>query len=133
MKLHPPPSEWADFNHSKSSQERIMKKLLKAVAGGFWLSFSLSLLAPLLPSATQAEMGVEGWVQRYNGVGNGLDQGRSVAVDGSGNVFVTGSSWNGVSSDYITIAYSGEGVPLWTKSYDGPASHDQAIALVTDG
>ena len=51
--------------------------------------------------------GVEKWLQRYEGPGNGIDAANSLAVDGSGNVYVTG--WSaGISSgtyDYATIKY----------------------------
>ncbi|MEO7300290.1 MAG: hypothetical protein ABI042_17125 [Verrucomicrobiota bacterium] len=56
-----------------------------------------------------------------------------MAVAGSGNVFVTGSSYdtNGYS-DYPTIKYSGAGVALWTNRYNGPGnSGDEAV--VVDG
>jgi hypothetical protein len=44
-----------------------------------------------------------------------------VAVDGSGNVFVTGiSADSGGDYDSVTIAYSGAGVALWTNRYSGP-------------
>src|SRR5688572_28415644 len=48
------------------------------------------------------------WTNHYNGMGNVEDYARAVAIDRSGNVFVTGSS----GEDYATIAYSGAGVPL---------------------
>ena len=52
-------------------------------------------------------VGVEKWVARYNGSGNGSDYAFFVAVDGLGNVCVTGQS-HGENSDYdfTTIKYS---------------------------
>jgi hypothetical protein len=79
--------------------------------------------------------GVPLWTNRYNGPGNYDDLAIAIAVDGSGNVFVTGYSYgSGSSFDYATIAYSGAGVPLWTNSYNGLGnSSDQPIALAVDG
>jgi len=59
-----------------------------------------------------------------------------MAVDSSGNVFVTGASIGDdydSFSDYATVAYSGTGVPLWTNRYDGPGSYDDyAYATAVD-
>lgn len=78
--------------------------------------------------------GVEQWERRYNGAGNGYDYVNGVAVDNSGNVYVTGASLgNGTDQDYTTIKYNSAGVQQWLKSYDGPAhSYDIAHAIALD-
>src|SRR4030067_3545481 len=51
------------------------------------------------------------WVRNYNGPGNGLDQAHALAIDNSGDVYVTGSSRGsgGTLRDYATIKYSSIG------------------------
>jgi hypothetical protein len=51
--------------------------------------------------------GVQQWIQRYNGPGNGDDRAHAMATDGSGNIYVTGeSAGNGTGTDFATIKYS---------------------------
>ncbi len=66
--------------------------------------------------------GVELWVSRYDGPpGNENDSSGDVAVDSSGNVYVTGSSYGiGTQEDYATIKYDPNGIELWVKRYNGP-------------
>jgi hypothetical protein len=78
--------------------------------------------------------GKELWVMRYNGHGNGTDFARAIALDASGNVYVTGYS-EGVESreDYTTVAYDPSGKELWVVRYDGPGNDmDRASAIATD-
>jgi hypothetical protein len=78
--------------------------------------------------------GNEVWIKRYNGSGNENDAARSLAVDGSGNVYVTGESYgSGTDFDYATIKYDAAGNELWVKRYNGPAnSFDEALFLAVD-
>ena len=78
--------------------------------------------------------GVQQWVARYNGPGNSVDETEAIAVDSSGNVYVTGESWNSVSdSDYATIKYNSSGVEQWVARYNGPEnSEDYAYAIALD-
>ena len=78
--------------------------------------------------------GVPLWTNRYDGPGNGGGAAIAVAVDGSNNVIVTGTSDNGANFDYATIKYSRAGVPLWTNRYNGPGNgYDYIHAVVVDG
>lgn len=78
--------------------------------------------------------GIEQWVVRYNGTGNGDDMAYAIAVDGHGNVYVTGESrGSGTSSDYVTIKYNSNGEEQWVQRYNGTGNGtDIACALVLD-
>jgi hypothetical protein len=90
--------------------------------------------------------GVPLWTNQYNGPGRNYDAPIGVAVDASGNVFVTGSSrsrpanvdqadWQAYhSTDIATLAYSSTGAPLWTNRFNGPLNDaDGAGGVVVDG
>lgn len=80
--------------------------------------------------------GIQQWIQRYNGPGNSSDEGRQVAVDASGSVYVIGNSNGGSSSlDFVTIKYNSSGVQQWAQIYGGILSTgiDRASVLSIDG
>ena len=76
--------------------------------------------------------GVPLWTNLYNGPGNTNDGGQAVVVGKSGNVYVAGysSATNGLS-EYVTIACSSNGMPLWTNRFGEPGG-SQALALAVD-
>src|ERR1051326_1523469 len=77
--------------------------------------------------------GVPLWTNRYNGTENGDDYAQAIAVDGNGNVFVSGQSFGSGSYGYATVAYSGVGAPLWTNRCNGPGAAGQfASAIAVD-
>ena len=86
---------------------------------------------PLAPNSNVQEA----WVDRYDGPGNYDDEATAVAVDGSGNVYVTGFSFDADTDyDYTTIKYNSAGQRQWIARYDGTGSYiDKATAIAVDG
>ncbi len=77
------------------------------------------------------------WVRRYNGPANGDDRPAGITVDGSGNVYVTGTSKGSdleMDYDYATIKYDPNGNELWVRRYNGQANdQDWANGIGVDG
>jgi len=62
-------------------------------------------------------------VVRYDGPGHSVDDAEAIAVDASGNVYVTGNSrGNKGHDDYATIKYDTDGNQLWVARYDDGSS-----------
>jgi hypothetical protein len=60
------------------------------------------------------------WTNRFNGAGNNIDEAYTMAVDGSGDVCVTGrSTGSGSDLDFATIKYSSVGLAMWTNLFNG--------------
>ncbi len=84
-------------------------------------------------------LGIEQWTARYNGPGTDADIINSMAVDGTGNVYVTGFSGGGSTgsadsyNDITTIKYNFLGDTVWTKTYKGSStSSDVANKIALD-
>ena len=75
------------------------------------------------------------WVRRYNGPSCDWEEAYAIAIDGYGNVFVTGVSWgNATYWDYLTIKYYPNGDTAWVRKYNGPGNlQDKALAITVDG
>jgi hypothetical protein len=80
-------------------------------------------------------VGEELWWRRYKGGNAG--GANALALDGQGNVYVSGSSMEAETGfDYVTIKYSPEGKRLWVRRYNGPGNQEDiahAIALDAQG
>lgn len=79
------------------------------------------------------------WTRRYEGPDSLSEEVHSLALDASGNVYLTGAiDWtSGPNSiccgNYGTVKYGPSGELLWARSYDGALHrHDVAVALDVD-
>ena len=73
------------------------------------------------------------WVARYDGPGHAEDLPYAIAVDSSGNVVVTGHSYEtGDNSDYTTIKYDADGNQLWVARHDSGTVYDFATDVEID-
>src|SRR5262245_36618347 len=76
--------------------------------------------------------GTELWVRRYNGPGAGADWATAIAVDASGNSYVSGSSYGNATTlyDFATLSYDPSGTVRWTERYNGAGnSYDTPYSI----
>ena len=61
------------------------------------------------------------WLRLYNGFSTGGDNAASLAIDITGNIYITGPSMGPTFNyyDYVTIKYNSNGDSLWVKRYNG--------------
>ncbi len=78
--------------------------------------------------------GVQQWLKRFNGYSNGYDEGKAIAIDALGDIYVTGYSFGSTTNnDYLTIKYDAAGNQQWLTKYNGTGNNaDQAAAVAVD-
>lgn len=77
--------------------------------------------------------GMERWVYRYNGPGDGIDEAYSIIYGDNGNLYIAGKSFGiGTGYDFTIICIDPKfGIQKWVYRYNGPANNsDVALSIV---
>ena len=75
------------------------------------------------------------WEARYTSAGVNTDVGKEIAIDASGNTYVTGTSLTNATNGYdiVTAKYDALGNQLWTTIFNGTGSSlDEAKGIEVD-
>ncbi|MGA2669569.1 MAG: SBBP repeat-containing protein, partial [Ignavibacteria bacterium] len=133
--------QWAAVYTPPGRQSSYGKKIVidslgNSFIGGYSLTYTASLHTEDYLTAKFDSNGVMQWINFYNGPGNDRDEGYGIAIDNSGNSYITGLSYAGFvsgSCDYATVKYSAAGVQQWVARYNYPVnSNDYITAMKID-
>jgi subtilisin family serine protease len=74
------------------------------------------------------------WSATYNGASSDNDAGGDITVDGSGYVYVTGTTYdNSNQYDFVTIRYKSDGTLDWVSQWDNVGLNDVANKITFNG
>jgi len=78
--------------------------------------------------------GTQQWVNTFDDANHGNDEGAEMAIDNSGNIYVTGYITTAMdNADYYTIKYNSSGTEIWNIHSDGTAHlNDKAVNIAID-
>lgn len=128
--------QWVNhFNGTGNTTDRAVKVLTGQDGTVYITGRSANIDDDDYVTIKYSSTGTQIWKLLYDG-GEGDDRATDMALDASGNAYITGRSDNGDDDDYITIKYSSAGTQQWVKQYDGTgAGNDRptAICLGSDG
>jgi hypothetical protein len=72
-----------------------------------------------------------GWIQRYDGPGNGNDVPVKLVADQNGNLYIAGTVLGvGTGNDIVILKYDPKGNLLWERTYNGLANGNEECRTV---
>jgi hypothetical protein len=74
------------------------------------------------------------WSTTYSGAAGSHDAGKDITMDGSGNLYVTGASYNSsFNADYLVLKYNSSGTQQWVNTWDYTGADDGGYKIAISG
>src|SRR6266542_2014222 len=91
------------------------------------------MVNPILLITNCLSQPTQEWIRLYPDTNTFSANGYALALDSTGNVFITGLATNNSTwRDYCTVKYSPAGVQQWVSNFRGPLSITFAKAIALD-
>lgn len=131
--------DWASYLNSSSSMNDFPSNVRVDNSGNVYVAGYCSTNVNMNNYVTVKynSSGVQQWVNYYDGGAGKDDIATGLGLDGSGNIYVTGSSVRVESqNDIVTIKYNPAGIQLWEVRYNGSGNgmdYPKSISVNTLG
>jgi hypothetical protein len=133
--------QWSKIINGTAAATDVGRCMEADAAGNVYFAASINNMSTFMDINIMKynSAGAEQWMTSYNHSPNALDHPFDMALDGSGNIYITGVSFAGGAIDsgnIITAKFNNAGVKQWASIYNGPAANDdmgKSIAIDVSG
>lgn len=127
--------QWVNiYNGSGSSQDRPQDHAVDDSGNVYVTGYSSETgRGTDMTTIKYSSSGVQRWIVSYNGTDSLNDAAYSIALDLSGNVYVTGFSARSGGYNYVTIKYNSSGAEQWVAVYANGSSNNPSVAVDLSG
>lgn len=102
------------YNGTRNSSDAAKSIVADSTGNVYVTGFTTGIATnPDFITIKYSSSGVQQWATTYAGPGSNDDEGRSIAVDNSSDVYVTGTST--AYNKYITVKYNSSGIQQWIQ------------------
>jgi uncharacterized delta-60 repeat protein len=124
---------WIARYNGPSNSLEVLTGLAVDAVGNVYVTGSSPIREHDCVTIKYSSAGVEQWVARYHHADGFSGTAQAIAVDKSGNIFITGNISNRLQHDVVTIKYRANGEPQWVATYRGSNdAFDRVAALAVD-
>ena len=125
--------EWVSNFDGKGNVDEYASAMTTDASGNVYVTGAMPALSGSSQDAITMKINKFGtilWRERYRAK-YGSSNGKAIAVDGAGNVYVAGNARGVSNTDFLLIKYTPAGDTVWTRQRNGPENgYDDVAGLV---